>query len=171
MWRKMRLIKIILILLAAATSASAAVSVTVEDDAELRGCPPDYPFKDDNLRIVLKSEKKIVGELNFCSTYGKSEAKIETDAKDKAYVFLKHGEGRGTNARKEFLTIFTATKNPTELLRLPLSGPAGPFSNWYYDYSVTKPKGGGFSLRMKLRVDGEDAVSIPAERTKTITIK
>jgi len=162
---------ILLFVIFAASSASAALSVNVVEDTTYHGCPPYYPFKEDNLQLVVMEGKKKVATYGVCSSYGTAKAKIETDAKGKPYIFLTYGEGRGTNAREEYLKVFVVSETLTEYLRLPLSGPAGPFSNWHYEYSVTKPKGGGFSLKMRLKVEGEDAVAVSVERTKSIDIK
>lgn len=162
---------IFLLIFFAATSATAAVTVSVVEDPSYHGCPPYYPFKEDNLLMVVTEGKKKIATYGVCSSYGTAEAHIEKDAKGNPYIFLKYGEGRGTNAREEYLKIFTVSETLTEYLRLPLTGPAGPFSNWHYDYSVTKPKDGGFSLRLRLKVEGEGAITVPAERTKSINIK
>ncbi len=122
---------IFLLIVLATSSATAAVSVTVVNDPTYHGCPPYYPFKDDNLQMIVTEGKKKVATYGVCSSYGTAEARIEKDAKGKAYIFLKYGEGRGTNARKEYLKVFAVAEILTEFLRLPLSGPAGPLSNWH----------------------------------------
>jgi hypothetical protein len=170
MWKKILNLLPILILLLAGT-ANASMSAEVTEDPALHGCPPYYPFKEDNLRLIVLNGDKKITEHYFCSSYGNAKAKIEKDAKGISYVFLRHGEGRGTNARSEFLTIYAVSKNLIEYMRLPLSGPAGPFYHWHYEYDVMKPEGGGFSLKMKLKVEGKDPEWVPVEREKTIVIK
>ena len=165
----MKLIPLLILLLAG--TADAAISVKVIYDKTLYGCPPDYPFKEDNLRMVVNDGNKKITEQNFCSSYGDAKARIEKDAKGIPYIFLYFGEGRGTNARSEFLSVYSVSDHLIPYLTLPLSGPAGPFSNWHYEYEISKPSDGGFILHMKLKVEGHEPEVFPKEKTKSISIK
>lgn len=149
----------------------AALSNQIVEDGTFAGCPPDYPFKDDNLRMVIRDGKNMVHQLDFCSSYGRADAKIENDAKGNQYVILRYGEGRGTNARNEYLRIYRIGKKLFEFIRIPLSGPAGPASRWEYSCKLEKPEAGGLRFKLQLKLEGERPENIPSEKIRVISIK
>jgi len=85
-------------------------------------------------------------------------------------VILRYGEGRGTNAREEYLAVFGLANELVEYARTPVSAGAGPTSRWYYEYTVTRPSGGGLRLILTLHIDGNDVMWAPSETTRVITV-
>ena len=164
-------IPFILIMAAFPQAGIAALSNQIVEDGTFAGCPPDYPFKDDNLRMLIRDGKNLVHQLDFCSSYGRADAKIENDAKGNQYVILRYGEGRGTNARHEYLRVYKIGRKLFEFIRIPLSGPAGPTSRWEYSCKLDKPKNGGLIFKMRLNLEGENLENIPSEKLRTISIK
>ena len=96
---------------------------------------------------------------------------LESDAKGNIFLLLRYGEGRGTNARSEFLSVYKVSPKMIEYLRVPISAPAGFLSKWFYEYRLSKPTSGGLELALRLKVEGEGADWIPSERHRTITVK
>ncbi len=159
-----------LLVASAPRPATAALSNQIVEDATSAGCSPDYPFKEDNLRMMIRDGRNVVHQLDFCSSYGRADARIENDAKGNQYVILRYGEGRGTNARSEYLKIYRISKELFEFIRIPLSGPAGPTSRWSYDYDLERPKGGGLTFKMHLQLEGARPAHFPSDKTRTFHI-
>src|SRR6266568_7081240 len=86
--------------------ANGEPAFEIVPDSKAFGCSQIYPFKEDNLKIVLRDGNKILAEQFFCSSYGLADATIEKDAKGHYFLLLRYGEGRGTNARSEFLNVY-----------------------------------------------------------------
>lgn len=127
-------------------------------------------FSDDSLILKIKDNgKEIIHE--FCSSYGKADAKITKDALGDNFLILKCGHGRGTNAVSEYLSVFRLDKNLIEYVRIPISEGAGPNSRWYYDYEIERPKEGGLIITLTLRIERTDAEWYPKEEKRTIQIK
>ena len=127
-------------------------------------------FSEDRLILNIKINKEEITD-EFCSSYGKADAKIIKDTHGENYPTLKFGQGRGTNATSEYLSVYKINKNLIEYARIPISEGAGPMSRWYYDYKITKPKHGGLIISLSLRLEGPDAEWYPREQKRTIQIK
>src|SRR5438105_12707873 len=123
----------------------------------------NYPFQEDNLKIVVQEGNKLIAQKAFCSSYGKADVALEKDAKGNYYLLLQHGEGRGTNARSEFLSVYRLSRTLIEHVRIPVSAPSGSISGWTYEYRLSMPASGGLLITLILRVDSEDADLIPPE--------
>lgn len=135
-------------------------------------CPGNYPFQEDNLKIVISEENRTLAEMLICSSYGKAEAVVEKDAKDDYYLLVRHGDGRGTNVRLEYLSIYKVGRDLIEHVRIPMSQPSSPTGRWYYDYRVSKPKAGGLLVSLTLRIDGEkEARFFPADKHRAIKVR
>lgn len=66
--------------------------------------------------------------------------------------------------------VFALAKDLVEYVRTPLSAGAGPTSHWEYDYRIERPTVGGLRLALTLRVEGKDALWVPTEKTRVISI-
>jgi len=152
------------------TAMGEPAAQIIPDDKEL-GCPKVYPFKEDNLKVILRDGNKKLVEFSFCSSYGEANAALERDAKGNLFLLLRIGEGRGTNARSEFLSVYKVSPHMVEYVRVPISGPAGFVSGWSYDYQLLKPASGGLELTLLLKVEGEGADFVPSERKRIITVR
>ena len=107
----------------------------------------------------------------FCTSYGKADATIIKDSKGNNFLFLTFSQGRGTNATSDYLSVYRVEENLVEYVRIPISEGAGPASRWYYDYKIEKPKQGGLTISLSLRIEGSDAKAYPKEKKRTIQIK
>jgi hypothetical protein len=110
---------------------------------------------------------------DFCSSYGRADAKIMRDARGVNFLILKSAQGRGTHVTSEYLTIYRIEKDIEEIARFPVYEPAGRLSGTYYDYKIRKPKDGGLLFLFTVRNEGdtEDAKWLPKEKKRTIQIK
>ena len=164
------IIAIILIGAAVAYAAEPTVSISPKWTEIRPGTNDCGGFSDDKLILKIKAKRKEITH-EFCSSYGKAEAKIVQDADGKDFLVLKYGIGRGTNARSEYLSIYPVHENLVEYVRIPISEGSGFTSRWFYDYKINKPKQGGLSIDLTLRIEGTDADWYPNEKTRTISIK
>ena len=152
--------------------ATAAPTAKIVSDESGFGCPGTYPFKEDNLKIIVNEGSKIVAEKAICSSYGDAEVAIEKDAKGIYFLLVRHGEGRGTNARFEYLSIYKLGHNLIEHARIPVSEPTSSTGKWYYDYRLTKPPSGRLLVTLTLRVDEQkDEEFAPADKRRTIEVR
>lgn len=127
-------------------------------------------FSEDSLILTIKTIKEEI-KKEFCSSYGKADAKIVKDAHGERYLVLKFSQGRGTNATADYLLVYRIDKNLIEYARIPISEAAGPKSRWYYDYKIEKPKQGGLIIALTLRIEGTDAEWFPRAKKRMIQIK
>jgi hypothetical protein len=140
--------------------------------------PSDCDVTDDEMRVVIKDEAKKLVQYDFCSSYGEASAKLIADTRGREYLLLRYGEGRGTNARSEFLSVFLVQPGIPDLfeyMRTPVSAGASPLAYWDYDYKVLTPKEGGLRLEFHLTIDrnGEspkEEIYAPSEKYRTIVI-
>ena len=169
---KLFLIALILVFslaLAFSSAHGAPVATVVNGPVSLRGVAL-CKFEDDGMTLIVSDAGKDVTKHYFCSSYGKALALLVTDSRGKSYVFLRYGEGRGTNAVEEYLIVFSLARELVEYVRTPLSAGAGPTSRWSYDYRVEKPASGGIRLVLTLRVEGDDVLVAPKEKTRIIDV-
>jgi hypothetical protein len=150
--------------------SNAAPTTEIVEDQHKYGCPGNYPFPEDNLKLLVQDGKAVLAELPFCSSYGKASALIEQDALGANFVLLRYGQGRGTNATSEYLAVYRLGHNLIEYARIPISAPASGFSRWEYKYTVSKPPAGGLIFHLVLET-GPKAEWYPAERQRTIEIR
>jgi hypothetical protein len=127
-------------------------------------------FSQDSLILKIKTKKEEITE-EICSSYGNADAKIIKDAHDDYYLILKFGQGRGTNATSEYISVYKLDRSLIEYVRIPISEGAGTMSRWYYDYKIEKPKQGGLIISLSLRIEGSNAEWYPKEKKRTIQIK
>ena len=126
-------------------------------------------FEEDSLVLTVKENAEIKDSINFHSSYGKSSYEIITN-KNNTYIFLRFGKGRGTNVRTEFIKIFKVGQFLNHIITFPVSGPAGPSSNWKYTYKATKLKSKGLEILLKRTLSGDSPEYYPEDKTRKITI-
>jgi hypothetical protein len=161
----------LLVFLAAAPVMGAPIAKIVSDENGF-GCSELDSWKEHRLKIVVSDANKLLAEKAICSSYGEAEVVVEKDAKGIYFLLLKYGEGRGTNARSEFLSIYKLGHNLIEHVRIPISEPASSSGKWRYDYRVSKPKSGGLLVSLILRIDSErDVEFAPEDKQRTIEIR
>jgi len=151
-------------------TANAAPISIISEDYNKYGCPGDYPFTEDNLKLVVQDGNVVLAERSFCSSYGKASALIEQDALGAYFVLLRYGQGRGTNARSEYLAVYKLDHNLIEYIRIPISAPASGASRWEYKYKISKPQAGGLLFHLVLEVEPK-AEWYPAEKLRIIEIR
>jgi hypothetical protein len=170
--KKILSITIVVFLFCTGTGFSAEPTVTISPKwHDLNpGTKECGGFSEDSLTLKIKdNEKEITHE--FCSSYGKADAKITKDAVGDNFLILKFGQGRGTNATSEYLSVYKIEENLIEYARIPISAGAGSMSRWYYDDKIEKPKQGGLIISLSLRIVGSGAEWYPKEKKRTIQIK
>jgi len=165
MKRTLLFIALLLLITSAAIAAPTVVIEPSEDRTSRSG------FAEDHLDLILKENGETRDTHYFYSSYGKAEAKIVKDAKGIYYVLLRHGEGRGTHVRSEYISVFKVVKKLNQLVTFPLNGPAGMTSDWEYKYILSMPKNGGLEFKLKLKITGNDANYHPEDEVRTIMIK
>ena len=89
---------------------------------------------------------------------------------------LVTGEGRGTSARRETLTVYSQEgADFTALTALPFSGYFGPGKRWYYQPTFTRVDGTILELRLCRDDDTNGRLSypelIPGEQLITIDLR
>ena len=127
-------------------------------------------FSEDRLILRIKLNGEEITD-EFCSSYGKADAQIIRDVRGDNFLILRFGQGRGTNATSEYLSVYRIAKNLIEHVRIPISEGAGQTSRWYYDYKIEKPKHGGLIITLSLRIEGSKAEWFPKEKKRIIQIK
>lgn len=129
-------------------------------------------YSEDSLILKIKINKtEVIHE--FCSSYGKADAKIIKDDGGVNYLLLRTARGRGTHVTSEYLTVYRIKTYLEELARFPVFEPVGRLSGVYYDYKIKKPKDGGLLFLITIRIEGvpEDAEWFPKEKNRIIQIK
>lgn len=149
-------------------TATAEPSVKIISDTA--GCPKNYPFKEDKLKVIVQDGEKLLASKTFCSSYGEATAVIEKDAKGFYFLLLRYGIGRGTNAKSEYLAVYKVNRFLIEHCSIPISAPAGLQSDWQYNYQVSKPASGGLIFNMTLHAD-KDAEWVPADKKRQIEVR
>jgi hypothetical protein len=122
-------------------------------------------FTEDSLILKINIDEKEITD-NFCSSYGRADAKIIQDARDFNFLILKTAQGHGTYVTTQYLTVYRIDKYLDELARLPVFEPLGRLSGASYDYKIEKPKNGGLLFLITVRIEGtaEDAAWFPKEK-------
>jgi hypothetical protein len=163
----MRILVPLALLVVAATSSAAGADTTAtvvgNPNSEVTPCDG---FTEDRLKLVVARNGSTLDNFAFCSTYGNATTTIETDGSGRTFVLLRYGEGRGPNARSEYIMIFEASTPLIELARLPVSAPAGLFSQWYYDVTAEPRRPHGLRITMTLHVEGKDPEFVPPEKSR-----
>jgi hypothetical protein len=128
-------------------------------------------FDDDHLDVVLREGTNVLDRVYFYSSYGLADAKLITDAIGTRYALVRHGRGRGTHVREEFMPVFKVGRRLTEVVRFPLNGPAGDSIDWEYSYKMERPKSGGLKFIMSLRVTGKGSTYyVPEDKKRTVSV-
>lgn len=132
-------------------------------------------FPEDSYILTIKVTKDEI-KHEFCSSYGKADAKIVQDARGVNFLILKYSQGRGTHVTSEYVSVYRIEKDLEEYSRFPVSEPLGRISNVYYDYKITKPKSGGLLFMFNVRIvtdpeDSEWAYLLRKEKKRTLLIK
>lgn len=128
-------------------------------------------FEEDHLDLVLREGTNVLDRVYLYSSYGLADAKLVSDALKTRYAVVRHGQGRGTHVREEFISVFKVGRRLTELVRFPLKGPAGETADWEYVYVLEHPKNGGLKFAMSLRVTGKKAVYVPEDKNRAVLVK
>lgn len=159
---------IVLFLLLASAAFAAPPTVKIRPS---KGGTSRSDFAEDHLDLVLKKDGVITDTHYFYSSYGSADVELVQDRKGTYFAVLRHGEGRGTHARSEYITVFKIANKLNKLVTFPLIGPAGFTSDWKYSYILSMPETGGLQLRLSLQVSGGDAVAYPEDNQRTISVK
>ena len=165
---KLKTFLAVLLLLVASAAFAAPPTVEIKPSKE-RTSRSD--FAEDHLDLILEKDGAIVDTHYFYSSYGNADVELVQDRKGTYFAILRHGEGRGTHVRSEYITVFKINEKLNKVLTFPLNGPAGATSDWEYSYVLIKPEGGGLEFRLSLEVTGDDAIEYPEDKQRTIILK
>lgn len=128
-------------------------------------------FAEDHLDLILTDQGRVKDTYYFYSSYGQADAQLIQDYQGAYYVLLRHGVGRGTHVRSEYITIYKVFEKLNELITFPVNGPAGMTSTWEYTYVIRKPESGGLEFTLTLQILGKDAETYPEDTVRMILIK
>ena len=154
-----------------ATAARRGFIIDISEDS----CEEGY-FCEDNLILDIfatESSPDPLSELRFSSSYGYFDLSLVDLTGDNIEEFvLVAGEGRGTNARSQTLTVWQRRRKKfSSLLSVPVSGPCGVSCDWEYERQFTDVNGDGIiDLRLVRKITGtvakQDHQLIPREAEK-----
>ena len=121
------------------------------------------------MKIEVRDGAKVLGQLDFCSSYGKADAKIVTDSRERAYLALEYGDGHGPNAVTTYLSVYDVGSDLIELIRIPTSWPVGPTQRFYYSYEFKAEPAG-----LQIELIGADVAGaeccVPEDKIRTIEL-
>lgn len=163
-----RAIVFAVVMMGASSTESAEPSVEIGPSKERT---THSSFDEDHLDLILKQNDAIKDSQYFYSSYGRAHAEIVRDRQGSLYVVLRHGKGRGTHVRSEFITIYKVQNRLNQVSTFPISGPAGVESDWEYVYVIEKPTGGGLVFNLSLNVTGTDASDYPEDRNLAVSVE
>jgi len=141
--------------------ADPRLSVQVNEDSDRTACR----FWGDGETLSIADNGHPILEKSYCAAYGESTATIVTDKLGHHYVFLKYGEGHGSDATIDYLTIYLLSDHLTERKTLILSERCGLSCDWTYNYAVHTSPTGGLQIILTLVVDGrpDAGISLPRQ--------
>ena len=166
-----------LLVLGSGSAAAESYSIAIEPSAEESLRSSYCPFADDDQTLLIYDGKNVLSRHRFCTSYGKAEVKVINDAKGTPYVLLRYGQGRGTNAVTEYLSVFRVAKNLVEYVRTPISSAADVSARWEFSYSVSSPPDGGLRIaltRSMMEIGGPSLMKghefLPPESSRVLQI-
>ena len=135
------------------------LTVAVSEEA---ADPLDCGFTGDARVLNVRYGARPVDSVSFCSAYGVSRVRHVIDTLGDHYFLLVHGEGHGTNATSEYLTVYRLGGTVLdERARWLIREGAGPTALSSYAYSVTTPPGGGIVVSGRWSLEGEPVTDDP----------
>lgn len=145
--------------------------VDVDEDTHVKR---DFPEDHFVLQILsAQSSREPIARITFDSTYGEFNlALVDVTGDGTEEFFLITGEGRGTNARFETLTVLKrdgASLHP--ILKTRVSAPCGVDCRWQYEpHFENTGQSGRINLRLTRKIIGtvgqDDHKLIPKEEEK-----
>src|ERR1017187_10461006 len=108
-------------------------------------------FPEDHVILSISDNGKHLASKTYCTTFGKSTAKLVTDTRGVTYLLLEYGVGRGTNATEYFLDVDRLEGDLKQVFKKLISTATGPSSRYRYEYKAQTPKTGGLTLTLTLR--------------------
>ena len=133
-------------------------------------------FPGDELTLYVRdSDGRPIASHPFHSSYGRFCIDvIQMDPHPHPeFVFLT-GEGRGPNARWEYLSVYTYNEREFHLrIRSPRSAPSSPGGRWWYEYQYRDSDGDGFvEIVMQLRHNTDESWKryVPSDRERVLSV-
>jgi hypothetical protein len=122
-------------------------------------------------RVEIRDGTAKIAELPFCSAYSGASAEVVTDRAGVSFLLLRFGQGHGTNARSEYLSVYRIAAELDEYLRTPVSGPASKVDRWEYTYAVSPLPKCGIRIVLTLLHGGDGpGVYNPVDRVRVIDV-
>lgn len=107
-------------------------------------------FVGDAERVEVRVGTTKIADLSFCSAYGGASAEVFTDRAGVSFLPLRFGEGHGSNARSEYLSVYRVAASLDEYVRTPLSGAASVADRWEFAYTVSPLPEHGLRIHLRL---------------------
>lgn len=147
----------------------ATISNVSPNSAMVQVCGA-FPY--DAMRLSVWNDNSLVADKIFCSSYGTgASASVVTDRGGSSYVMLRFGEGHGTNAVTDYLTVYTVAPDLIEYVRTPLSSASGPTTRWEYNYTIALLPSRGIRIVLRLTKPADGTVEThPSEAVRIIDI-
>lgn len=131
-------------------------------------------FDADFVTLYLRDTKNVQRvRHNFCSAYQRAKAKLIRDGRGRNYVFLEHGEGRGTNATTYFLSVFRVVDDQLRLVtKTEIGWAIDSQAGFSYAYVVHPTRSGGLELIFQGEPSGKlvHPCCIPLEWNRVVRI-
>ena len=138
------------VVLDARTSHLRALTQSLPSGEGPRDC-----FAGDAMRLRVLSGTDEVVVQDYCSAYGRGDARLLTDNRSRSYVLLTYGEGHGTRATTDYLQVYELIDGELhDRGRLVKTEPIGIHANLTYDFSVNTIASGGLVVVGRSRIDG-----------------
>jgi hypothetical protein len=118
------------------------------------------PFAEDAFVAKVSDEGKTLANIEYCATYGKSDAQAFTDKRGRNYVLIDRNTQRGTHAVWRDLEIYRIVPGYYEgydtIAVIPVNEPAGPCYEVGYSYDIKNSPRGGLKLMLVRKIIQED---------------
>ncbi|TAL01403.1 MAG: hypothetical protein EPO08_10415 [Rhodospirillaceae bacterium] len=124
-------------------------------------------FAEDAFIARVTDGGQVLASIEYCATYGKSDAQAFTDKNGRGYVLIERNTERGTHAIFHDLEVYRIVPGYYDgydkIVVVPVEEPAGPCHEVRYAYEVGDSPSGGLKLSFTRQVhrDSEDCPAMP----------
>lgn len=95
-------------------------------------------------RLIVAQGNREIATHDYCSAYNRGGVSMVTDVRGAHYILLTYGEGHGTHAVSDWLTIFRLNgEDLQERANLLIREPIGIVADHMFNYRTRTPPGGG----------------------------
>jgi hypothetical protein len=116
-------------------------------------------FAEDAFIAEVSDEGKLLASIEYCATYGESDASAFTDKGGRRYVLIERNTQRGTHATWRDLDIYRIVPGYYDgydkIMVIPIQEPSGTCRDVRYEYAVTDSPNGGLQLTFAQKLIGD----------------